>query len=86
MKKSRESDNAALCDAALASKEAFGFERGREEECRKVEKFVDSRFSNAMQVRRYDRFARRIYRRYQKICAVKPPKMAYKIAEYEKND
>ena len=86
MKKSRGSDNAALCDAALASKEVFGFERGREDECREVEIFVDSRFSNTMPLRRYDRFLRRIYRRYQKICAVKPPKMAHKIAEYEKND
>ena len=86
MKRSADSDNAAICDTALALKEAFGFEKGREEECRKVEKFVDSRFSNKMTVRRYDRFARRIYSRYLKICAVKPPKMAHKIAEYEKND
>lgn len=86
MKKSAASDNAALCDAALALKETFGFEHGCEEECRKVEKYVDSRFSNRMSVSCYDRFTRRIYRRYRKICVAKPTKVAHKIAEYEKND
>ena len=86
MKKSRFVENAALCDDALALKEIFGFEHGRENECREVEKYVDRHFSNSMPVGRYDRFLRRIYRRYLKICAVKPPKMAHKIAEYEKND
>ena len=86
MKKSRESDNAAICDAALALKEALGFEYGCESDCREVEKYVDRHFSNEMSVRRYDRFTRRIYRRYHKICAGKSPKMVHKIADYEKND
>ena len=86
MKKSRGSDNAAICDDALALKAAFGFEYGCEEACRKVEKYVDLHFSNDMPVRRYDRFTRRIYNRYLKICLSKSPKMAHKIADYEKND
>ena len=86
MKKSRESDNAAICDAALALKEALGFEYGCESDCREVEKYVDRHFLNDMSVRRYDRFTRRIYRRYHKICAGKSLKMAHKIADYEKND
>jgi len=86
MKKSLGGDNAAICDVALALKAAFGFEYGREEDCRKVEMFVDRHFSNDMPVRRYDRFTRRIYRRYLKICVSKSSKMAYKIADYEKND
>lgn len=86
MKKSRESDNAAICDAALALKEALGFEYGCESDCREVEKYVDRHFSNDMSVRRYDRFTRRIYRRYHKICAGKSPKKVHKIADYEKND
>lgn len=44
MKKSRESDNAAICDAALALKAALGFEHGCEGDCRKVEKYVDRHF------------------------------------------
>ncbi len=86
MKDSPTGANAAICDSALVLKERFGFERGCEEECRKVEKFVDRNFSNSMPIRRYDRFTRRIYRRYQKICVAKSSKMPYKIAEYEKND
>ncbi len=86
MKKSEGSDNAAICDNALALKEALGFEYGCEEACRKVEAFVDDRFSNDMSVRAYDRFTRRLYRRYLKICVGKSPKMAHKIADYEKND
>jgi len=86
MKRSRGSDNAAICDDALALKAAFGFEYGCEEDCREVEKYVDRHFSNDMPVRCYDRFARRIYHRYLKICASKSPKMAHKIADYEKND
>ena len=76
LKKSLESDNSALCDESLALKGRFGFEHGRGNDCREVEKYVDSHFSNAMPVRRYDRFVRRIYRRYLRICAVKPPKMS----------
>ena len=86
MKKSRESDNSAICDDALTLKAAFGFEYGCEEACRKVEKYVDLHFSNDMSVQRYDRFARRIYHRYLKICLSKSPKMVHKIADYEKND
>ncbi len=86
MKKTAGSDNAAICDVALALKETFGFEHGCEEDCREVEKYVDSRFSDEMPLRRYDRFTRRIYRRYQKICVGKQPKMAHRIADYEKND
>lgn len=71
MKKSGRSDNAAICDAALALKAALGFEHGCEGDCRKVEKYVDRHFSNEMSVRRYDRFTRRIYRNYLKICAGK---------------
>ncbi len=86
MKKSQESENSAICDAALALKSAFGFEHGCEEDCREVERFVDDHFSNEMSLRRYDRFTRRIYRRYNKICVGKQPKMAFRIADYEKND
>ena len=86
MKKSQGSDNAAICDDALALKAAFGFEYGREEYCCEVEKYVDRHFSNDMPVRRYDRFTRRIYRRYLKICVAESSKMAHKIADYEKND
>lgn len=70
----------------LPWKEALGFEYGCESDCREVEKYVDRHFSNDMSVRRYDRFTRRIYRRYHKICAGKSPKMVHKIADYEKND
>ena len=86
MKKSALCDNAAICDDALAMKEALGFEYGCEDDCRKVEKFVDRRFSNDMSVRSYDRFVKRVYRRYHRICVGKQPKMAHKIADYEKND
>ena len=86
MKKSPESDNAAICDDAFALKAAFGFEYGCGEACREVEKYVDRHFSNDMPVRCYDRFTRRIYRRYLKICVAESPKMAHKIADYEKND
>lgn len=86
MKSSQGSGNAAMCDTALALKEALGFEYGCESDCREVEKYVDRHFSNDMSVRRYDRFTRRIYRRYHKICAGKSPKMVHKIADYEKND
>lgn len=44
MKKSGRSDNAAICDAALALKAALGFEHGCEGDCRKVEKYVDRHF------------------------------------------
>ncbi len=71
MKKSRGSDNAAICDDALALKEALGFEHGCEDRCRKVEKYVDRRFSNGMPAESYDRFVRRVYRRYRRICTVK---------------
>ena len=86
MKKSQGSDNAAICDNALALKATLGFEYGCEGDCREVEKYVDRHFSNDMSVRRYDRFTRRIYRRYLKICVAKSSKMAHKIADYEKND
>lgn len=86
MKKSALCDNAAICDDALAMKEALGFEYGCEDDCRKVEKFVDRRFSNDMPVRSYDRLVKRVYRRYHRICVGKQPKMAHKIADYEKND
>ena len=86
MKKSQGSDNAAICDNALALKAALGFEYGCEGDCREVEKYVDRHFSHDMSVRRYDRFTRRIYRRYLKIYVAKSPKMAHKIADYEKND
>ncbi len=86
MKKSGGSGNAAICDAALSLKETLGFEYGCEDNCRDVEKFVDSHFSNEMPLRRYVRFTKKIYRRYQKICVGKQLKMAHRIADYEKND
>jgi len=86
MKKSAGSDNAAICDEALALKAIMGFEYGCEDDCREVEKYVDRHFSNDMPVRSYDRFVKRVYRRYRRICTVKSPKMAHKIADYEKND
>lgn len=86
MKRGQDSDNAAICDDALALKGKFGFEHGCENECREVEKFVDRRFSNSMSPRGYDRMTRRIYRRYRRLCVGKSPKMAHKIADYEKND
>ena len=86
MKSSQGSGNAAMCDAALALKEALGFEYGCSDSCRDVEKFVDSRFSNDMSEKSYDRFTNQIYRRYKRKCVSKSLKMAHKIADYEKND
>ncbi len=86
MKKSGVSDNAAICDAALALKEILGFEYGCEDDCREIEKYVDGHFSNEMKLRHYDRFTGRIYHLYQKNCVVKHLKMAHRIADYGKND
>lgn len=86
MKSSQGSGNAAMCDTALALKEALGFEYGCSDSCREVEKFVDSRFSNDMSEKSYDRFTNQIYRRYKRKCVSKSLKMAHKIADYEKND
>lgn len=86
MKSSQGSGNAAMCDTALALKKALGFEYGCSDSCREVEKFVDSRFSNDMSEKSYDRFTNQIYRRYKRKCVSKSLKMAHKIADYEKND
>ena len=75
MKEYKDGDNAQICSQALVIKGIYGFDNGCSEECREVEKMVDSGFSRTMSPSRYDRYAKRVYRKYRMMYLRKLPKV-----------
>ena len=75
MKEYKDGDNAQICSQALVIKGIYGFEKGCQEECMDVEKMVDKGFSRTMSASRYDRFVRKIYRKYRIMYIRKLPKV-----------
>jgi hypothetical protein len=81
MKKLPGESDSRICASSLRLKEALGFEHGCEDDCREVEKYVDSRYSPDMSVRRYERFADKVYRLYRKMYEAKLPKEAHNLGD-----
>ncbi len=77
MKEYKDGDNAQICSQALVIKGIYGFERGCAEECREVEKIVDNGFSKGMSPSRYDRFVKKVYRKYRLMYLRKLPKVVH---------
>ena len=75
MKEYKDGDNAQICSQALVIKGIYGFENGCQEECKEVEKMVDSGFSRGMSPSRYDRYVRKVYRKYKMMYLRKLPKV-----------
>lgn len=75
MKERKGEDEAQICSQSLVIKGIYGFEKGCVPECVEVEKFADSRFSESMSPSRYDRFARKLYRKYKMMYLRKLPKV-----------
>ena len=75
MKEYKDGDNAQICSQALVIKGIYGFENGCQEECKEVEKMVDSGFSRGMSSSRYDRYVRKVYRKYKMMYLHKLPKV-----------
>ena len=77
MKEYKDGDNAQICSQALVIKGIYGFENGCAEECREVEKIVDNGFSRGMSPSRYDRFVKKVYRKYRLMYLRKLPKVVH---------
>ena len=77
MKEYKDGDNAQICSQALVIKGIYGFEKGCAEECREVEKIVDNGFSRGMSPSRYDRFVKKVYRKYRLMYLRKLPKVVH---------
>ncbi len=75
MKEHRGTDEAQICSQSLVIKGIYGFEKGCVIECAEVEKFADSHFSRTMSPLRYDRFARRLFKKYRMMYRRKLPKV-----------
>ena len=75
MKEYRGGDNAQICSQSLVIKGIYGFENGCVQECREVEEYADSRFSRNMSPSRYDRYIRKVYRKYKLMYLRKLPKV-----------
>ena len=80
MKEYKDGDNAQLCSQALIMKGIYGFEKGCQEECKEVEEYVDNSFSKKMSPSRYDRFVRKVYRKYTLMYLRKLPKVIHSRA------
>lgn len=86
MKKVRGKENSGICSESLVIKGIYNYIPGCPNECREVEKFVDSKFEAGMSACRYDRFAKKAYFKYKLMYKRKLPKVVYKLADFEKND
>lgn len=85
LKNSAESQNCAVCDLSLLLKKEYGYAEGVSDACRKVEEYIDSRFSPEMSQSSYLKFSEKAYRKYCKM-AIDKLKKHFRIAEYDKND
>ena len=75
MKEYRDGDNSQICSQSLVIKGIYGFEKGCSSECREVEKYADSHFSRTMSPFKYDRYIRKVYRKYKLMYLRKLPKV-----------
>ena len=75
MKEYKGGDNSQICSQSLIIKGIYGFEKGCVPECVEVEKYSDSHFSRNMSPSRYDRYVRRVYRKYKFMYLRKLPKV-----------
>ena len=75
MKEYKGGEDSQICSQALVIKGIYGFEKGCSIECREVEKMVDKGFSREMSPSRYDRFVKKIYRKYRMMYLRKLPKV-----------
>ena len=77
MKEYKGGDNAQICSQSLVIKGIYGFEKGCIEECKEVEKISDSKFSRGMSPSAYDRFVKKVYRKYRLMYLRKLPKVVH---------
>ena len=77
MKEYRDGDNAQICNQSLVIKGIYGFEKGCVPECNVVEKISDSKFSRTISPSAYDRFVRKVYRKYRLMYLRKLPKVVH---------
>ena len=77
MKEYKDGDNAQICSQSLVIKGIYGVEKGCINECQEVEKITDSKFSRSMSPSAYDRFVRKIYRKYRLMYLRKLPKVVH---------
>ncbi len=75
MKEYKGGDEAQICSQSLVIKGIYGFEKGCVDECAEVEKYIDNNFSRSMSPSRYDRFLKRVYRKYRMMYLRKLPKV-----------
>lgn len=75
MKEYKGGDEAQICSQSLVIKGIYGFEKGCVDECAEVEKYIDNNFSRSMSPSRYDRFIKRVYRKYRMMYLRKLPKV-----------
>jgi hypothetical protein len=75
MKECTSSSQFNICSNSLIIKGIYGYKTGVADECRNIERFVDSGFSNTISPAKYDSFIKKCYRRYQKMCRGKLPKV-----------
>ena len=77
MKEDRRDDKSQICSESLVIKGIYGLYPGCCEECRKVEEYVDLKFSPEISQVRYDRLVKKIYRRYKMMYRRKLPKVVH---------
>ena len=77
MKEYKGGEDSHICSQALVIKGIYGFETGCIDECREVEETVDSKFSRTMSASRYDRYVRKVYRKYKLMYLRKLPKVVH---------
>ena len=75
MKEYKGGDEVQICSQSLVIKGIYGLEQGCKEECVEVERFIDNHFSKNMSPSRYDRFAKKAYRKYKMMYLRKLPKV-----------
>ena len=75
MKEKRGGEEAQICSQSLVIKGIYGYENGCINECEEVEKTIDNSFSRTMGASKYDRFARKVYRKYKMMYIRKLPKV-----------
>ena len=75
MKNKKGSEEAQICSQSLVIKGIYGYEKGCSQECAQVEKFIDNRFKKSISASGYDRFARKVYRKYKMLYLRKLPKV-----------
>ena len=75
MREYKGGEESQICSQSLVIKGIYGFEQGCVPECMEVEKYIDSHFSRNMSPSRYDRFARRAYKKFKLMYLRKLPKV-----------